>query len=356
MPYNEFVLFRRSRYPDERQIVVLLFKPGVNPCIAVPDGLELHCINRDLDKLKKLIREIRFRAQKENASVVFHIHEAKSVLFFSLAACLRYRKKIIYTLHSTYSRYPMHNKLFAIAATFLSRSVICVSQTAYRYYPAWLKALNKNKVRVIQNGVDCDRIHQALASVPKNERCGDRGKIRLVCIARLIPLKKHEILFDALRELPACTLTLIGEGNRRKELEALADEYGMADRVFFEGLIDRDHVYHALLQSSVFVSSSSYEGLPISLLEAMSCGVVCAVSDIEQHREIKEKCPSLILVNNTPEDWARVLQSVAEMPLEERERIAKQNKKDVDEHFSLERMHRQYDIVYQEIAEEKHAR
>ena len=117
------------------------------------------------------------------------------------------------------------------------------------------------------------------------------------------------------------------------------------------GSLPRDEVYIQIKNHDVYVSSSSYEGLPISVLEAMSCGVVCAVSDIEQHREIQEKCPSLITVNNTPEDWVKAIRSIAAMKSEERVQIAAQNKRDVDRYFSLERMHEQYDRVYEKLIE-----
>ncbi len=164
-------------------------------------------------------------------------------------------------------------------------------------------------------------------------------------------MKQHHILLEALRKTPYCELTLIGQGKQENALHLLVEKYRIADRVHFLGFLPRDEVYVQIKRHDVYVSSSSYEGLPISLLEAMSCGVVCAVSDIEQHREIQEKCPSLITVNNTPEDWVRAIDRIASMKPEERARIAAQNKRDVDRYFSLERMHAQYDRVYEKIIE-----
>ena len=282
--------------------------------------------------------------------MVFHIHEAKSVLFFTLAMGLQYRNRIVYTLHSTFTNYPLHNKLFSVLASMLSGRVVCVSETSYRHYPVLLKKLLKNRVLPIQNGVDCERIDAARGRQQPGDHRDGPGALRLIYVARLVAIKRHDILLKALKALPDATLTLVGQGGLHDSLREAAKAYGVSDRVSFAGMLPRDEVFARILEHDVYVSSSLYEGLPISVLEAMSCGVVCAVSDIEQHREIQKKCPSLITVNNTPEDWAQALQSIAAMSKEERSRIAAQNKRDVDRCFSLERMHHQYDQLYAEMA------
>ena len=49
------------------------------------------------------------------------------------------------------------------------------------------------------------------------------------------------------------------------------------------------------------------------------------------------------------EEWMRAIRSMTGMGMEKRGRIAAQNKRDVDRYFSLDRMHEQYDRVYEEI-------
>lgn len=349
MPYNEFALYRQRRFPNERQFFIVLFENYVSPDVTFLDGLVIYRCGTSILKLRKALQEILHLYRQEKRSIVFHFNEGKSVVFFNIATLGKYRKQIVYTIHSTFSRYAFHNKFFAALASLQSRKIICVSQTSYRYYPFLLKKLLGNRVIAIQNGVDHERIDHALAGFSTDMPNSFSG-LRLVYIARLIPLKRHDVLLQALKELPDIELTLIGAGKQKESLQALAKEYGVSGRVRFTGIVSRDEVYAQIKAHDVYVSSSSYEGLPISVLEAMSCGVVCAVSDIEQHREIQEKCPSLITVNNTPEDWVKAIRSIAAMKSEERAQIAAQNKQDVDRYFSLERMHEQYDRVYEEIA------
>ncbi len=346
MPYNEFLLYRRTHVPEEKQIAILLFKDTCSENVSVPEDLELYCVGTNIRRLRTIVKSIVDRAEKHSASYLFHIHEAKSVLLFNLATRGRYHDRIVYTLHSTYIHYAFYNRLLARLASGQCRAVVCVSRTSYKYYPADLKRILGKRVRCIQNGVDTERINGAIAHGKKE---GNKV-LTLIYVARLVELKKHKVLFEALRSCPDVQLDLVGVGPLKQELVQDAKARGVYDRVRFIGQLPRDREYALLCQADIYVSSSSFEGLPISVLEAMSCGVVCAVSDIEQHREIQEKCPSLITVKNTAEDWVKAIEKIAAMSADDRAKIGSQNKTDVDRCFSLARMHAQYDQVYDEVA------
>ena len=92
-----------------------------------------------------------------------------------------------------------------------------------------------------------------------------------------------------------------------------------------------------------------YEGLPISLLEAMRSGLPCIVSDIISHLEIRERCPALFTVENTAEGWSSAIRSFIRIGPEEREQIGNANREDVKHYFSLEEMHQHYDRIYARI-------
>jgi len=337
MPYNEFVLYRREHEPEEKQIVILLFKTKVDKNETVPKDLELHCIGKDRAKLSSVVDIIVARAKEDLATVVFHIHEAKSVLLFNLATCGKYKNRIVYTLHSTYRNYRFHNKLFAQLASRQCGQVVCVSKTSYKYYPEGLKRKLAERVCFIQNGVDTDRIDKVGGNTKQNE-C-----FTLIYVARLIELKRHKMLFDAIRKLSNISLKLIGSGSLEQELRQEAEGLN----VEFKGSMPRDKVYEELKKADAYVSTSSYEGLPIGVLEAMRCGLPCVLSDIEQHREIAEKCGELILC---PDDgWTEVLAKLVGMNKEELRREGEQNASDAGLYFSLATMHGEYKKVYSKV-------
>lgn len=338
MPFNEFILYRLKKYPDEKQVLIQVFEKGVDKNVAIPPNVDFYSIGMNLWGLWKIIRLL----EKTYVVKAYHIHEGKSVLLFSIATFLSRRNKIVYTLHSTYRNYPFHNKLFSFCASLLANYVVCVSDTSYKYYPRVLKTIRGNHVLSIQNGVDTERIKASVDAYPK-----DSESFTMVYVARLIPLKRHYILLDALRKLPNVRLKLIGIGPLKGELLSNVQEYGLENQVYFMGLLPREEVYKQLKKADLYVSTSSYEGLPIGVLEAMGCGTACLVTDIEQHQEIADKCPSLMTLPPNVEQWVDKIKDLAEMPKEQLQAIGKNNRKSVLEKFSLDIMHENYNKIYE---------
>ena len=341
MPYNEFAVYRQEHYPDCRHFFIALFDTYISKTVPYPENLTIFRCGTSLPRLRKTVREIREQCHAEGREVLFHVHEGKSELFFHLATGFRYRKRTVYTVHSDYTRYAFHNRLFCVLASLLSREVVCVSRTSYGAYPGWLKRLLKDRVTWIGNGVDCDRADRTGG--------GDRvpsGTFRMICVARLIASKKQELLLWAMKQNPGCELTLVGTGGEEESLRTLAGQLGIADRIRFTGGISRDEVFRQLKQHDLYVSASEYEGLPVSVLEAMRCGLPCAVSDIRSHREIREKCPSLFMVENTEKGWTLAVRELSRTDREKLENIGNANREAAGRFFSLRGMHLQYDAVY----------
>jgi glycosyltransferase involved in cell wall biosynthesis len=135
----------------------------------------------------------------------------------------------------------------------------------------------------VPNGVDTERF----APDPGVER--DPGLV--VCAARLNdPQKRQSTLIRAIARLdPPWRLELIGNGPDERRLRALAAELGVADRVLFTGFLsDRDQVRDRFRRSTVFALPSAFEGLPVALLEAMSCGVPAVGTAIPAIAEVIE--------------------------------------------------------------------
>ena len=79
-------------------------------------------------------------------------------------------------------------------------------------------------------------------------------------------------------------INVYGTGSYKDELEKMIMVAGVEDKIFFRGLIDKDNMCKTLQGNDMFLMSSLQEGLPLSLLEAMACGlpaIVTRVGDIE---------------------------------------------------------------------------
>lgn len=126
--------------------------------------------------------------------------------------------------------------------------------------------IKRHKVPVVYNGVDCKRYD--LPRVPSD-------KIRLVTVGNVYNVKNYAFLVDcfaeACRDVPEATLTIVGDGVLRGAIEEQIASLGLSERVKITGVVP--DVENYLADADIYVASSIFEGLPISMLEAMSAGL-----------------------------------------------------------------------------------
>lgn len=126
----------------------------------------------------------------------------------------------------------------------------------------------------------------------------DREPSRDLCfVGRLAPQKNLFALFEALADL-SYSLTVVGEGDQREELEEHALENDV--NVTFEGTIPNHKLPELLIDHRVFILPSQYEGMPKSLLEAMSCGLPCIGTDVTGINEVLTHEDTGFLCNTDP--------------------------------------------------------
>lgn len=103
----------------------------------------------------------------------------------------------------------------------------------------------------------------------------------IVSVGRLESQKNQKLLITAFslisKKFPEYRLVIYGEGNLRKELESYIKEKGLMNRVTLPGT--KNNILEYIKDSSLFVLSSDYEGLPNALIEAMAIGLPCISTD-----------------------------------------------------------------------------
>lgn len=151
-----------------------------------------------------------------------------------------------------------------------------------RSAPASLKA----RVNVIMNGVRSrhpDR--EALRAILRRELALADATILIGAAGHVAPRKGFDKLIRAFAEanVPASKLAILGDGAHRAELESLAREVGVADRVVWLG--HRDDGGGVIAAFDLFVLSSDNEGMANVMLEAMAAGVPTVAFDISGVRK-----------------------------------------------------------------------
>lgn len=157
--------------------------------------------------------------------------------------------------------------------------IVAVSQGVANDLCASL-GLAKEKVQVIFNPVVRSEIAEQ-AAAPLDHAWFQPGEPPVILgMGRLTEQKDFPNLIHAfalLRKQRDCRLVILGEGELREELEALAESLGLTASISLPGFVDNPFAYMA--RAGVFVLSSRWEGLPTVLIEAMACGAPVVSTD-----------------------------------------------------------------------------
>ena len=155
-------------------------------------------------------------------------------------------------------------------------AIVAVSQTIAEKAVALDRTL-ANRICVIPYGIPVDRIP---------ERTFEAGApLKIIYTGRLIQYQKRILdllkIVDALKkERISFQLTLIGDGPERERLMEVWRPYAADDEIQFLGTLSNEKTLEMLEQNDVFILTSDFEGLPVSLLEAMAKGCIPVVTDI----------------------------------------------------------------------------
>jgi teichuronic acid biosynthesis glycosyltransferase TuaC len=139
------------------------------------------------------------------------------------------------------------------------------------------------KLHTLRNGVDLERF-RPLPQGPMRDELGVGGEPLLLSVGHLIERKGHHVAIEALAELvkqrPGARLVVIGEGQERAALTALAARLGVADKVRLTGALPNTELLKWYSAADALLLCSSREGWANVLLESMACGTPVVATDI----------------------------------------------------------------------------
>jgi glycosyltransferase involved in cell wall biosynthesis len=140
---------------------------------------------------------------------------------------------------------------------------------------------------IIANGTDTNRFSMR-DKVPLREKLGiGKDEFVYVNVARMVPIKQHELLIEAFSRVSPDALTrllLVGDGPQMEELQQTVNRKGLSERVSFLGF--RKDTEEILSACDCFVLCSDSEGLSCSVLEAMASGLPAIATDVGGNSEL----------------------------------------------------------------------
>jgi len=261
------------------------------------------------------------RGIRDNNIDIVHAHHPElQGYFLSMTRLLGVKTRFVH-VHNTYwnttekgLRGAFYKRLGRrITLNGATCGIACSARAAvYAFGENWQR---DPRLKVIHYGISLERFAE------KHDRTQVRRELGIPTDALVVghvgsftPQKNHRKLLEIAEALFAknrrAYLLLVGDGVLRPEVEELAQEKGIADRVVFAGV--RGDVPRILTASDVFLLPSLFEGFGIVLIEAQAAGVPCVVSRVipEEAKIVKDSYVVLELDDRAPK-WADACESLA---------------------------------------------
>lgn len=147
-----------------------------------------------------------------------------------------------------------------------SSFIACVSSFGRSQFWRWIDFADWQKVKVIHCGLDQSFLEAPEKPLPQAPH--------LICIGRLSEQKGQMLLVEAARILKergiAFTVTLVGDGPLRSELETAVARHGLESSIIFAGWRSGAEVRSEIVNARALVLPSFAEGLPVVIMEAMA--------------------------------------------------------------------------------------
>lgn len=301
----------------------------------------------DLHILRTLISYIR----REKIDII-HTHLLASDIMGRVAGFIT-RRPVVSTIHNAridLDREPRHQQwMERWSARLWCRRLIVVSTLLRDEIAEWF-GVPRSKVIGIPNGIDTARFKPPPgfdAGEVKRELLG--GEYTMVAnVARLVPQKGQRYLVEAAALVaathPDVRFALVGDGPLRDEIMELARAHGIADKIVITGI--RTDVPHILAASDVFVLSSMWEGMPLSLLEAMAAGCPAVATDVGGVAEVlKHGEVGLMVPPADPAALAAAITDYLDHPDRAR-KMASAAQAFAEQEYGMETMIRKWEAVY----------
>lgn len=285
------------------------------------------------------VYRLRMAIQAVQSGVVISFLYPTNVL--TLIASLGLRVPVIVSEHTDPAQNNM-GVLFSILRRMmypLANTVVVLTEKLR----SWAEHVAKyNNVCVIPNPVSL--------SIPDN-KCGPPSSkdqnFKVLAMGRLASEKSFDLLIRAFAKVapayPDWRLIILGEGERRSDLEGLARDLRIKDRVEMPGRI-KEPLSH-LMDADLFVLSSRYEGFPMALLEAMACGLPVISFDcpIGPREIIRDGIDGILVPPDDVDALASAMDKLMKNPTE-RQSLGLRAL-EVQERFSLEKIMGMWDRV-----------
>lgn len=283
---------------------------------------------------------------------VVHYHAEGPSIMLPLAKL--FGKKCVVTIHGLDWQ---REKWLGIGQTVLhfgeklaakyADEVIVLSKNVQDYF---MKTYGR-KTHFIPNGIDIPEKRDAAII---RHKWDVKGNDYILFLARIVPEKGLHYLVEAYKNLETDkNLVIVGGSSHSEEyFNSIKGEVATDPRIIMTGFLQGEELEEWYSNAYAYVLPSDIEGMPISLLEAMSYGNLCIVSDIAENKEVIGDCGLLFEKGNVA-DLQRVLETALTMEPETYQQLKQKSKTMVETKYPWDNVVDETIKVYEMVAKGK---
>ena len=262
--------------------------------LVLESGFEFIDINLPKLYRSKNLNELLRKVERENVNIV-HAHGGVAGMYARfLKKKFECRAKIIHTIHGIHYIHS-HNLFRRYSSLYIeqylagySDAYICETKSDFNAATN-MKIIDPSKATIINNGINLSRF----MNKTKDEAVGNKLRITnddfvIGNVSRFDEQKNQKLLIkimpDLIKAIPELKLLLVGDGRLLNSAKRLAMSLGVTDRVIFSGTRkDLEKIYPLM---DVFIFPSLWEGLSLSLIEALASGKCIVAGNIPSNAEV----------------------------------------------------------------------
>lgn len=288
-------------------------------------------------ELKRIVNEIK--------PDIIHCHSSIAGAYGRIATFNNKKIKKIYTPHAYMAQNPnlslSKRRIFIFLEKIMNyRTDMTINVSkGEREFAVDNKITTKDKSKVIYNGINYE--------MPKKNKDPQKRKT-IITVARMAPQKNPKMFIDiankVLKKNKNCNFIYVGDGPLFKEMQSYINSLNLMENIQLVGF--KKNVEHYLLSSDLYLSTSLYEGMPYSLIEAVANKLPIVATNVIGNNEIVEDGFNgyLVSIDNVNEAAERIIELLSDDEL--RHKLSENSFIKYSRDFSLGQMIKKIESVY----------
>lgn len=349
-----------AKYSLHKNIFVFLLGEKRTICEKMrQQGTPVYEINYSKMNIHRTFKTLARLCEENKIDVIVEHHSSPILYLYILGLKYRYKQlRSVMYIHSNAATLARGNGIGLYIRKFvlqlgLSRAdrIVAISNSV-KVSILHTFRVEESKIKVIYNGVDVRKFTPQRRRDVKSEHLG----LKIIYVGRLIKEKGVQtILYElsCLDKSIAYQFFIVGDGDYRTELEKIVKEKGLENNVLFLGT--RNDVETLLKQCDVFVHMPiCEEGFGITIIEAMSIGLICICNDRGAIPEIiQNDINGVLLDHRKTGELTRYLKELFYTYEDEKWNTIRSNAIKTAKKYSIDKFSKALDGVLEGVAEEK---